>query len=123
MAEYEPQAPERIEASFRYGSTIIIGVLAGFSLAFLTAWAANPLPWGYKDLFGLIPLLVGIILQIAAISQLLDHRSLELARYRRAVRWFMAGIILTGIGVAAAVAVDFVAVSNNFQAAKPAAGH
>ena len=115
--------PERIESSFRYGSAIIIGVLSGFSLAFLTAWAANPIPWGWKDLPGLIALVMGVILQLAAVSMLLDPRSLERARYERVIRFFMAGMILVGIGVALAIAVDFIVVSDHFIPGSGAGGH
>ena len=105
MAE-EHSGAERIESSFRYGSAIMVGVLAGFSLAFLTNWAANPLPWGWRDLFGLIPLVLGVILELAAVWMLLDPRCLELARYRRAIGVFKAGVVLVGIGVTLAIAVD-----------------
>lgn len=114
---------ERIDSSFRYGSNIIIGVLTGFSLAFLTAWAANPIPWGFKDLPAILPLVAGIVLELVAVWMLLDPRSLELARYRRAVRWFMTGVILVGIGVTMAIAVDFIWVTDHFQPASSGGGH
>ena len=123
MAERNPDTIERIEPSFRYGSTIIIGVLAGFSLAFLTAWASNPLPWGIKDLPAVAFLVVGVIFELAAVWILLDPSSLELAVYRRSIRYFRIGVVLVGIGVALGIAVDYVTVSNNFQAPASAAGH
>jgi uncharacterized membrane protein YczE len=123
MAEQNPGTVERIEPSFRYGSTIIIGVLAGFSLAFLTAWASNPLPWGLKDLPAVVALVIGVIFELAAVWILLDPRSLELPVYRRSIRYFRIGVVLVGIGVALGIAVDYVTVSNNFQAPAAAAGH
>ena len=55
----EPGSERRdIEAVFRNGSVTVVGVPAGFSLSFLTAWAANPLPWQLHDLFGIVPLAV-----------------------------------------------------------------
>ncbi len=122
MAE-EHSGAERIESSFRYGSAIMVGVLAGFSLAFLTNWAANPLPWGWRDLFGLVPLVLGVILELAAVWMLLDPRCLELARYRRAIGVFKAGVVLVGIGVTLAIAVDFVAVTDHFSAGSGGGGH
>lgn len=112
----QPASADRIEPSFRYGSAIIIGVLTGFSLAFLTSWAANPLPWGWKDLPGVVILVTGVILQTVAVWKLLNVRSLELAYYKRAMRFFMVGMIFVGIGVALGIIVDFVAVSSNFAA-------
>ena len=112
----QPASPDRIEPSFRYGSAITIGVLTGFSLAFLTSWAASPLPWGWKDLPGVVLLVAGVVLQVVGVWKLLDVRSLELRQYKRAMRFFMAGMILVGIGVALGIIVDFVAVSSNFAA-------
>jgi uncharacterized membrane protein YczE len=123
MGADERNMPERIEPSFRYGSTIIIGVLAGFSLAFLTAWASNPLPWGIKDLPGVVALVIGVVFELAAVWILLDPRSLELPVYRRSIRYFRIGVVLVGIGVALGIAVDYVTVSNNFQAPAAATGH
>jgi hypothetical protein len=123
MAEDKPQPVERIEASFRYGSNIIIGVIAGFSLAFLTAWATNPLPWGLKDLPSVITLVLGVIFEIAAVWILLDPSSLELRVYRRAIRYFRIGIVFVSIGVALGIFVDYVTVSGTFQSGVGAAGH
>jgi hypothetical protein len=115
--------PDRVEPSFRYGSTIIIGVLAGFSLAFLTAWASNPLPWGAKDLPAVVALVAGVIFELAAVWKLLDPRSLEMKIYMRAIHYFRTGVVLVGVGVALAIAVDYVTISNNFQPGVHGAGH
>jgi hypothetical protein len=123
MAEQNGDKVERIEPSFRYGSTIIIGVLTGFSLAFLTAWASNPLPWGVKDIPAVVALVAGVVFELAAVWILLDPSSLELPVYRRAIRHFRVGVVLVGIGVALGIAVDYVTVSENFQAPASAAGH
>ena len=122
MDEKPPELPDRIESSFRYGSAIIIGVLTGFSLSFLTAWAANPIPWGLKDLPAVVCLVIGVILEIVAVCILLDPRSLELAVYRRSIRFFTIGLILVGVGVACGILADFIWVGENFRAAA-AAGH
>ena len=122
MDEKPPELPDRIESSFRYGSAIIIGVLTGFSLSFLTAWAANPIPWGLKDLPAVVSLVVGVLLEIVAVCILLNPRSLEMAVYRRSIRFFTVGLILVGVGVASGILVDFIWVSENFRAAT-VAGH
>jgi hypothetical protein len=104
--------PARIEASFRHGSVTVVGVLSGFSLTFLTAWAANPVPWSLEDLFGLAPLIAGIVFQLFALALLLDPNCLELPRYRRAIRHFLTGVILVALGVAIALAVDILGVAH-----------
>lgn len=106
MDQDVPAEPGQISATFRNGSVTVVGVLSAFSLGFLTAWAANPIPWALKDLFALIPILVGVGFQIWSLAELLDFRSLELGRYNRAIRHFMIGLILVGIGVTVALAVD-----------------
>jgi hypothetical protein len=98
--------PEKIEAVFRNGSVTVVGVIVGFSLTFLTAWASNPLPWSLYDLYGIVPLVGGVILQIVALAALLRTDSLEAERYRRAIRLFLVGLAIVGIGVAIAIGVD-----------------
>ena len=100
--------PERIESSFRHGSITAVGVFTAFSLGFLTAWGANPIPWGLKDLFALVPIAAGVIFEMVALAKLLDPRCRELPRYRVAVRFFLIGMVLVGIGVATALLVDFI---------------
>ncbi len=95
-----------IDATFRNGSVAVVGVLSGFSLTFLTAWAANPLPWQLHDLAGLLPLTLGIGLQLVALAALLHPNSLERARYDRAIRIFLAGLLLVGLGVVVVIALD-----------------
>jgi hypothetical protein len=104
----ESGGSERIESSFRHGSITAVGVFTAFSLGFLTAWGSNPIPWGLKDLFALVPIAIGVIFEMVALARLLDPRVLEVPRYRAAVRIFLIGMVLVAIGVAAALLVDFV---------------
>jgi hypothetical protein len=100
--------PERIESSFRHGSITAVGVFTAFSLGFLTAWGANPIPWGLKDLAPLAAIALGVIFEMIALAKLLDPRVLEMPRYRAAIRFFLIGMVLVAIGVAAALFVDFI---------------
>jgi len=90
--------PEQIEAVFRNGSVTVVGVIVGFSLTYLTSWASNPVPWQLHDLIGIVPLAIGVVFQLFALSALLHTNSLERPIYDRAV--------LVCIGLVAAVAVD-----------------
>lgn len=103
--------PARIEAAFRHGTITAVGVITAFSLGFLTAWGANPVPWGLMDLFALAPIVAGVILEMIAVAKLLDPRCLEMPRYKNAVRFFLVGMVFVAIGVAAALAVDVIAIS------------
>src|SRR5712691_4489057 len=98
------EAPERIEAVFRNGSVTVVGVIVGFSLTYVTSWASSPTPWQLHDLLGLIPLGVGVVFQLLALSAMLHFSSLERPRYDRAVRLFLIGLVLVGLGLAGAIA-------------------
>ena len=112
MAVSDPGPEKRdIEAVFRNGSVTVVGVLAGFSLTFLTAWAANPLPWQLHDLFGITPLAAGIVFQLIALAALLHPNSLERDRYDRSIRIFLIGLVLVACGVALAIGIDALTVA------------
>ena len=110
MSDPQPER-QKIEAVFRNGSVTVVGVLTGFSLTFLTAWAANPLPWQLHDLIGMVPLAAGIVFELVALAALLHPNSLEQVRYDRAVRVFLIGLILVSCGVALVIGVDAITVA------------
>ena len=97
-----PGQEKTIDSTFRSGSLTAISVLVGFSLSFLTRWAASPGPWRAGDLFALSAIVLGIAFQIAALASLLAIHSLLLRNYNRAVKVFLAGLALvaTGVGIA-----------------------
>ena len=103
--------PERIESSFRHGTITAVGVVTAFSLGFLTAWGSNPIPWGIKDLFALVPIGAGVILEMVALAKLLNPNCLELPRYKVAIRIFLVGMVLVDVGVATALLVDFISLT------------
>lgn len=110
-------AEDRIEPAFRHGTITAVGVFTAFSLGFLTAWGANPIPWGLKDLFALLPIVIGVIFEMVALARLLDPSVLQMPRYRSTVRIFLIGMVLVAVGVAAALAVDFVSTLEGASAA------
>ncbi|WP_425374798.1 hypothetical protein [Mesorhizobium tamadayense] len=110
MDEHDPKE-ELIETIFRNGTITVLGILLAFSLGFVTHWAANPVPWRLYDLFAVAPILVGIALQMRALSMLLDISSLRRPIYERANRIFMSGLILTACGVGLAILLDVFAMS------------
>ncbi len=110
MSDTEPEE-QNIDAVFRNGSVTVVGVIAGFSLTFLTAWAANPLPWQLHDLVGIVPLAGGSIFQLVALAALLHPNSLKRDRYDRAIRIFLIGLVLASCGVAAVIGIDAILVA------------
>ena len=101
-------APEvaRIDSTFRNGSLTAIGVVVGFSLGFLSRWAGLPGDWSRSDLLAVFAITIGIVLQIKALADLLSVKSLVLSHYNRAIRIFLAGLILVAVGTGAAIFAD-----------------
>ena len=100
-----------VEILFRNGNVTVIGIVIAFSLGFVSQWAANPVPWNAIDTFAIIPMVVGIVLQLFALWSMLRLCSLERPIFRRANTTFMIGLVLTSLGVMLAVAFDVLAVS------------
>lgn len=98
--------PEEIDSVFRNGTLTGVGVLTGFSLTFLVAWAGNPLPWKWMDLIAVGPLGLGVLFQIKAIADLLSVESLKRARYDRIRVEFLIGLVLVVIGIGASLLLD-----------------
>ncbi|RJT38473.1 hypothetical protein D3227_16760 [Mesorhizobium waimense] len=105
MDEQDPKE-DQIEPVFRNGTVTTVGILLAFSLGFITHWAANPIPWQFHHLLAVVPILIGIALQMRALSMLLDVQSLQRRIYERANRIFIAGLIFTASGVGLAILLD-----------------
>jgi hypothetical protein len=112
MPETETKEPQRIDATFRNGTMTALGVLLAFSLGFVIQWVSNPVPWQLVDIGALAPMVVGILLQLKALSDLLDYDSLLRANYRRACRFFMTGVLFTAAGVAVALMIDVIVLAD-----------
>ncbi|RWM26978.1 hypothetical protein [Mesorhizobium sp.] len=106
MDEQDPKE-ELVEPVFRNGTVTIVGILLAFSLGFITHWAANPIPWQTYHLIAVVPILVGIALQMRALAILLDIKSLQRIIHDRASRIFIIGLIFTACGVGMAILLDF----------------
>jgi uncharacterized membrane protein YczE len=107
----EPEQPEKIESTFRSGSLTAVGIVLGFSLSFLSRWAANPNAWSRFDIIPLVLLATGIGLQLKAFSNLLSRDSLLVTRYDRTQRLFVIGLIIMTLGIGAALANDILGFS------------
>ncbi len=111
MNLHDPNQDDLVETIFRNGTLTVVGIVLAFSLGFVTHWAANPIPWEPLDAFALLPIFIGIILQIKALSDLLDHKCLQRRPFLRANRIFMTGLILTAGGVMVAILLDFLEIT------------
>jgi hypothetical protein len=106
-------APAMIDSTFRNGSLTAIGVVLGFSLGFFANWAALPGELRAGDFIAVATITLGVALQIKALANLLAVGSLIRERYERAVRYFLSGLSLVGIGVAIAILLDVVGLRQN----------
>ena len=97
-----------IEATFRNGSITAIGVVVGFSLGFLSRWSALPGQWTHTDLLSVALITIGLGLQIKSLADLLLVTCLQLKRYNRAIRYFLIGLSMVGIGILIAIFSDLV---------------
>ena len=109
----DKQPDDRIEILFRNGTITVVGIVVAFSLGFLTQWASNPIPWQQSHLVAVAPIILGIALQMKSLADLLRHESLRRSVHDRAVRFFMVGLILTFVGVGAAILLDVFQVAEN----------
>ena len=96
----------RIDATFRNGSVTAVGIILGFSLGFLSQWAANPIAWSKVDIAAAIPIVLGIMLQAKAFADLLSTASLFARNYERARAVFLLGLALVAAGIAVALLLD-----------------
>ena len=112
MDEQDPKE-DLIEPVFRNGTVTTVGILLAFSLGFVTHWAANPIPWQLHHLLAVVPILVGIALQMRALSNLLHLKSLRRSVHDRAIHIFITGMVMTFCGVGIAILLDVVEASMN----------
>jgi hypothetical protein len=66
-------------------------------LSFLSHWAGTPGQWHAADLIAVTLIVIGIVLQIWALSSMLFFSSLKAEKYVRAVRLFLAGLAIVAL--------------------------
>jgi uncharacterized membrane protein YczE len=104
-------AEQKIDSTFRNGSLTAVGIILGFSLNFLSRWAANPNDWSRIDILPLVTFIMGIGLQIKVLADLLGRDSLLVSRYDRSMRMFLVGILIVALGIAIALTCDILGLS------------
>jgi hypothetical protein len=112
-AERQEAKPATIDSTFRNGSLTAIGIIVGFSLGFLSRWAALPGKWTVSDLTAVGAIFVGVLLQVKGLADLLSVTSLVLANYNRSVRIFLVGVVFVAVGVVFAIFADVLGYGQN----------
>lgn len=100
--------PTDVEPVFRNGTITAFGITLSFSLGFLSQWASAPGAWRLYDGPPAAAIMVGSVLQMWALALLLPVEGLARRVYDRSRRIYVAGLILTGLGVFGAVLADIV---------------
>jgi hypothetical protein len=111
MSTDQDSSEPKVDAAFRNGTVTTVGIVLGFSLNFLTRWAANPVPWQKWDIVPVVPIFLGLAFQLKALADLLSTNSLRLKIYKNASRLFVSGLIITLIGVGIAITLDVLSVA------------
>jgi hypothetical protein len=111
VKELAREEKKLLDATFRNGSITAIGVVVGFSLGFLSRWSALPGEWTHSDLASVAFITLGLALQVKSLADLLLISSLQLKKYNRSIRIFLAGLILVSAGVILAIFADLLGFS------------
>jgi cytochrome b subunit of formate dehydrogenase len=92
---------DQIPDGYRQSVTTAITVSLGFSLTFLKIfWALERKGgWSATEVASELIIVVGIILQVAALFRALNVLDNQIARYRSTVRCFQAGAVAVIVGV------------------------
>lgn len=107
MPDEEQKTPtDRIEGIFRSGSMTVVGIILGFSMGFICDWSSSPQEWHCIDLLAVVPIVIGIALQIKSLANLLSLRSLERDYYNRSKNIFLWGLFFVALGVTSAIIID-----------------
>ncbi|AYG61662.1 hypothetical protein QD460_11090 [Rhizobium jaguaris] len=108
----ETDGQEKIDATFRNGSLTAVGIITGFSLSFINNWVSNPNDWSRIDILPMTVMVVGIALQVKVFADLLSRDSLLVAKYDRARRLFLIGLLIVAAGIAIALVNDILGISS-----------
>jgi len=114
MSDEKDQDDIPFDNTVRNGVITAIGVILGFALSLLKTQNTSAGLWSWKDIPGLLLLILGILVLTVAISQLLAA-SLTLKSYNRTIKIIIAGIVLVFVSLLYSVTLNVV---NDFRKAK-----
>ena len=97
-----------LPAGYRQGVVTAISVILGFALYFLRFWSLEaPGNWSWISLFAAVPVVLSIVCLAVALWRSLQVADDDEPVYRKTLKWFLAGLMLSVIGVfASAVALS-----------------
>jgi hypothetical protein len=99
-APAENVGKQGLPQGYRQGVVTAITVMLGFSLYFLRFWnfeAAGT--WTAAAVLAALLMVVSVILEVVALWRALQIEDDQVPVYRITLRWFLAGIVLGGLGV------------------------
>ena len=91
----------------RSGSITGIGIVLGFSLAFIAQWSLLPGPWQILQFIALLISIFGVVLQLLALIQVLYLAPVSLGTHNRMIKRFVYGVCSMLLGFWAHLSIDF----------------
>jgi hypothetical protein len=107
--EHTAMSEDLINESQRAGSITGIGIVLGFSLAFISRFSFGSSPWRLLGAIVALVAGVGIIIQMLALFRALSIPMLSVVAHKSMVRKFIVGVSLVLLGFFLHVAFDFIA--------------
>ena len=89
-------------AGYRQGVVTAISVILGFALYFLRFWSIEaPGDWTWISAFAAVPIILSIGCLVVALWRSLQVEDDDELVYRKTLKWFLAGVLLSVLGVVA----------------------
>jgi len=95
---------EKIPTGYRQAVVTAITVILGFSMTFLRFWGIEVKGgWSVLGLLAAIFMVIGVLLQVAALFRALDVHDDNVTKYQRTVGLFRLAVIVVIIGLALSI--------------------
>jgi len=92
---------------YREGVLTAITVFIAFSLGFLKYYSLEtPGRWTWLGIVAVVPMALGLLLQLIALFRALDVRDDAEDRYRQTIRYFLWGVVAIIVGVVVSIVID-----------------
>jgi hypothetical protein len=89
-----------LPAGYRQGVVTAISVILGFALYFLRFWSLEaPGDWTWISFAAALPIVLSIACLAVALWRSLQVADDDEAVYRTTLKWFLAGVLLSLVGV------------------------
>ena len=101
--DHQPEVTGKpLPAGYRQGVVTAISVILGFALYFLRFWSIEaPGDWTWISVIAALPVVLSIMCLAIALWRSLQVADDDERVYRKTLKWFLAGVLLSMVGVLA----------------------